>query len=92
MMRDVSPPHPLIGVVFNESSGYSTQEEAGKTLDKIIRGNEKVARDGKVAVTVAAVGLFEAIPRNELRDYTEIQYRFTIRKIESIELLGNSGK
>lgn len=75
------PTHPLIGVVFDHSFQYNYKDAVGHELSQIIHGSEE-ANEGKIHIFVSAVGLFEAIPQDERSDFTEIQYRFTIRNID----------
>jgi hypothetical protein len=78
------PPHPLISVEFASPSKSDSGNGTGDKLDQIIRGSEE-AREGNIHVLVSAVGLFEAIPRSELKDYSELRYRFTVRSIEEMK-------
>ena len=78
--EDCVPKHPLINVEFDSSFQSDFKGEASAKLDQIVRGS-KEARDGNVKVFVSSIGLFESIPTNETRDFTELQYRFSIRKI-----------
>ena len=75
------PPHPLVSVEVSPSFQFDAQTEPDKKLKEIIEGSEQ-AREGKVAVVVTAVGLFEKIPHTA--DFVELQYRFTIVRVEQV--------
>jgi hypothetical protein len=76
------PRHPLISVVFDPPFQGYTESKASENLIQIVRG-DKEAREGHISIFVSAVGLFEKIPSNERNDFTELQYKFTIRSIDS---------
>lgn len=78
------PTHPLISVEFDPSFQYVTVNEAVGNLDQIVRGS-KNAWEGNVSVFVSAIGFFKEIPSNQRADYTELQYRFTVKKVSEIE-------
>lgn len=74
------PRHPLVSVLFSPSLEYETQSEAGEKLRQIMKGSNE-ANEGDVHLFVSAVGTFEPIPRERRRDFTELQYEFTVTRI-----------
>ncbi len=78
------PKHPLISVKFSPSIEWEEQSETGRKLQQIMTGTEE-ASDGRVHLFVSAVGRFEQIPRDQRSDFTELQYQFTVNKIEKLK-------
>jgi len=76
------PRHPLVKVIFDQPFQNGIKNKTRENLIQIVRGDEE-AREGNVNIFVSAVGLFEAVPRSQQFDFTELQYQFTIRSIDS---------
>jgi hypothetical protein len=83
------PKHPLIKVTPSRSLEYDTQTDFGNKVLQIVSGSED-AKEGKVQVFVSAIGFFKAIPREQRKDFTELQYEFTVTRIENPERNGEN--
>jgi hypothetical protein len=69
-------------VIFDQPFQNGIKNQTRENLIQIVSGDEE-AREGNVNIFVSAVGLFEAVPRSQQYDFTELQYQFTIRSIDS---------
>jgi hypothetical protein len=77
------PKHPLINVVFAPDLEYDHDSNSGARLGEIVSGTEG-AREGNIHIFVSAVGAFNVIPSNRRKDFTELQYEFTVTRIAQI--------